>query len=469
MKILAVDGNSIMNRAFYGIRPLTTKDGQFTHAIYGFLTMLEKIKADTEPSAVAIAFDLKAPTFRHKEYSGYKATRKGMPPELSQQVEPLKKLLTLLGYKVVSCEGYEADDILGTFAKSATLSGNECVIATGDRDSLQLVSENVTVRLAATKAGAPVATLYDVEKIKEEYSVTPRQLIDIKAIQGDTSDNIPGVAGIGPKGAVALISEFGSLQGVYDNIDSPTIKDGTRNKLMDSRENAFLSLRLGEIFCDVPIDTDINNYLVKMEDPAAAAKYMASLELFKLIEKFNLSHVDAAQPQEPKETKKIVAVKMAQSLADIPAEAVAFAVFDKEVFKELYLYGEDVICKSAEEELFKAYLKDKSRKLICYDSKPIYAYGERTGMDIDTADFDLTLAAYLLSPSSSDYEVQRLFSQYGNDNIAVESSEESVYFSKEYASLFGIYKNLLVEIKEKNQEKLLREIELPLAKVLARM
>ncbi len=469
MKILAVDGNSIMNRAFYGIRPLTTKDGQFTHAIYGFLTMLEKIKSDTEPSAVAIAFDLKAPTFRHKEYALYKATRKGMPPELKQQVEPLKKLLTLLGYKVVSCEGYEADDILGTFAKSATASGNECVIATGDRDSLQLVGERVTVRLAATKAGAPVATLYDEEKIKEEYGVTPRQLIDIKAIQGDTSDNIPGVAGIGPKGAMSLIGEFGSLQGVYDNIDSPSIKDGTRNKLINDKENAFLSLKLGEIFCDVPIDTNIENYVVNMEDPQAAAKYMASLELFKLIEKFSLNHIDTSEEMAVPSEKKVIKVKEASALSEIPLEAVAYPVFENGDFKELFLYCEDMILKVSEEQVMRDFLLDKNRKLLFYDSKPVYAYAERHSLPLGVAEFDLSLAAYLLSPSSSDYEVQRLSTQYGRDDIVVECDEESVYYTPEYASLYEIYKNLLNEIKEKNQEKLLRDIELPLAKVLARM
>ena len=470
MKILAVDGNSIMNRAFYGIRPHTTKDGQFTHAIYGFLTMLLKIKADTEPDAVAIAFDLKAPTFRHKKYSGYKATRKGMPIELAQQVEPLKKLLTLLGYKVVSCEGYEADDILGTFAKSAEESGDECVIATGDRDSLQLVGERVSVRLAATKAGAPVATVYDIDKIKEEYGVTPRQLIDIKAIQGDTSDNIPGVAGIGPKGATALIQEFKSLQGVYDNIDSPTIKDGTRNKLINDKENAFLSLMLGEIFCEVPIDTDINHYLVNMEDPHEAARYMASLELFKLIEKLGLSNAEAVNaPQKEEKAKKTVSVKKAETLADIPDLAVAYTVFEGDSFKALYLYSEDTILETEDEKLFRAFINDNDRSHIYYDSKPLYAYGERVGLDLQVADFDLTLAAYLLSPSSSDYEVERLSSQYGRDDIEVENPKDGIYYSAEYASLFEVYNNLLKEIKEKNQEKLLKDIEFPLSKVLARM
>ena len=213
MRLLVVDGNSIVNRAFYGIRPLTTKDGQFTNAIYGFLTMLEKIKTDTNPDRVAIAFDLKAPTFRHKAYAGYKAQRKGMPDELAQQMAPLKELLQLLGYTLVTCEGYEADDILGTLAKKCESNGDLCFLATGDRDSLQLVSETTTVDLASNKQNI----MYTPQKVMEDYGVTPKELIEVKAIQGDTSDNIPGVAGIGPKGATDLISRYHSVSYIYDN------------------------------------------------------------------------------------------------------------------------------------------------------------------------------------------------------------------------------------------------------------
>ncbi len=221
MKLLVLDGNSILNRAFYGIRLLTTKEGLFTNGIYGFLTMLQKILSDTEPNGVAIAFDRKSPTFRHKAYDGYKAQRKGMPEELAQQLPTLKELLQLLGYRLLECDGFEADDILGTLARSCREKGWDCVIATGDRDSLQLVGGGVTVRLLSTKMGQPVSTLYDEGTVREEYGVTPPQLIDIKAIQGDSSDNIPGVPGIGAKGAQMLIQTFGSLDGVYSHLESP--------------------------------------------------------------------------------------------------------------------------------------------------------------------------------------------------------------------------------------------------------
>ena len=208
MKLLVLDGNSILNRAFYGIKLLTTKSGEFTNGIVGFLNILEKVKDETEPDAVAIAFDMKAPTFRHKAYAGYKAQRKGMPPELAAQMPVLKELLGDLGYKIVTCEGWEADDILGTFAETCENTDNTCMIATGDRDSLQLVSPKTTVRLATTKFGQSAVTLCDEAYIKETYGVEPKQLIDIKAIQGDTSDNILGVAGIGEKGAGELIRKL---------------------------------------------------------------------------------------------------------------------------------------------------------------------------------------------------------------------------------------------------------------------
>jgi len=465
MRLLAVDGNSILNRAYYGIRPLTTKDGQFTHAIYGFLTMLEKIKADTNPDSVAVAFDLRAPTFRHKAYAGYKAQRKGMPEELAQQVEPLKELLLLLGYKLVSLEGYEADDILGTFAASCEERGDECVIATGDRDSLQLVSDKVTVRLAATKQGTPTAVLYDTAKVLEDYCVEPRKLIDIKAIQGDTSDNIPGVSGIGPKGATDLILKFGSLQAVYDNIDSEQIKDSVRNKLIADKENALLSLMLGEICRTVPIDTNPENYKVEMKDPAAAARYMARLELFKLMDKMGLNTAGGVFQEE---TKEKIAVKITEvksfSQIKLSENTVADVEFHEGEFSRLCVYTEDEAYVTDDLNVFKEFLRDNSKKNF-YDTKPVYSYADKMGIDMPEASFDVSLAAYLLNPSSSDYSPPRLCAEYRIDEALVEGEGVEPAF----ASLPLIYKKLQKEIEEKQQKNLLDTIELPLARVLARM
>lgn len=269
MKLLVLDGNSIINRAFYGIKLLTTKDGRYTNAIYGFMNIFYKLCDELHPDSVAFAFDLKAPTFRHKMYDEYKAGRKPMPPELAEQMPVLKDLLRALGYKIVTKEGYEADDILGTLAFSCK-DGDECYIATGDRDSLQLVGDNVKVLLASTKMGRPETNIYDVKRIKDDYGVTPHQLIDIKALMGDSSDNIPGVSGVGQKTAQSLISELGSIQNIYDNIDTIDIRETLRNKLKNDKDSAFMSYKLGEIYKSVPIETDYSFYVPDEGDKGEA-------------------------------------------------------------------------------------------------------------------------------------------------------------------------------------------------------
>ena len=271
MKLLVIDGNSILNRAFYGVRLLSTKDGRFTNGIFGFMNIFLHLLEEYKPEAVAVAFDVKAPTFRHKMYDAYKGTRKPAPAELVEQFPTLKELLDSLGYTVVEKPGYEADDILGTLSAAC---GKEdfCYIATGDRDSLQLVRDNVNVVLATTRMGKSETVLYDTAKIKEVYGVTPKQLIDIKAIQGDTSDNIPGVAGIGEKGAQDLIGRFGSVEYIYENLDTIDVKAGIRLKLEASKDNAFLSKELGRICLEAPVDTDLRDYLIK-EPNAQKARF----------------------------------------------------------------------------------------------------------------------------------------------------------------------------------------------------
>ena len=466
MKLLAVDGNSIMNRAYYGIRPLTTKDGRFTHAIYGFLTMLEKIKADTNPDSVVIAFDLHAPTFRHKAYSGYKANRKGMPQELRCQVEPLKELLTLLGYKLVSVEGFEADDILGTFAKAGKEKGFECVIATGDRDSFQLIDEGVSVRFAATKQGTPSAEIYDRQRIITEYGVEPKSLIEIKALQGDTSDNIPGVAGIGPKGAAELIKNFGTVEYIYENIDTIDVKEGVRNKLKASKEEAFLSRMLGEINCSVPISTEPENYRVELKDSAAAARFMASLELFKLIDKLGLGTVDitASKNEEKEQTEKQVVSDFSE-IKNRLSDSVIYCEFEACEPQKFYIINKEKIFVSEDKDLLLSVVTDKDTDKIYYDSKPVCAYADKMGKEAAGTAFDLSLAAYLLSPSSTDYSPQRLCVEYGVALPKISGGDAEA----EVAALSEVYCILKKQIEEKEQTKLLCDIEIPLANVLARM
>ena len=467
MRLLVIDGNSIVNRAFYGIRPLTTKDGQFTNAIYGFLTMLTKLKNEENPDAVAIAFDLKAPTFRHKAYSGYKATRKGMPPELASQMTPLKELLKLLGYKIVTCEGYEADDILGTFATACENSDDECVIATGDRDSLQLVSDKTSVHLCTNKDDI----LYTPEKIMEDYGVTPLELIEIKAIQGDSSDNIPGVAGIGPKGAGDLIKKYHTVEYIYDHIDELDIKDGVRNKLKNSKENAILSRMLGEICRTAPIDTEVQKYVVNMENPAECARYMAKLELFSLIEKFGLNETEVPLEKHT-EVKSLEIIEnednnvLLKNITELEKLYFNAEFSDKELKIFAFLYDGKVYL-SKNKELFEKLLCDEKIEKYTKNSKSIFAYADRNGFEIKSLVFDVELAAYLLEPSSKDYSDENLCKL---NEIELPTTQNEEYKSYRALAVYDfLCEKLNSEIKANEQEKLLVDIEIPLADVLAKM
>ena len=459
MKLLVVDGNSILNRAFYGIRLLTTKDGQFTNAIYGFLTMLLKIQEDVTPDAVAIAFDLKAPTFRHKAYEGYKSNRKGMPEELHQQLQPLKDLLTLLGYTIITKEGYEADDILGTLSHTCKVNGDECVLATGDRDSLQLINDKVTVRLASTKGGKANAILYDEKKIMDDYGVTPRQLIEIKAIQGDSSDCIPGVPGIGPKGAGDLIQRFNNLDYIYENLDTIDIKDGMRKKLRENKDSAYMSRMLGEIKLDIPIDTDINHYLVNCTQPDEASRMMAKLELFSLIDKFKLKEVESTE-ETPKEKKKY-SLNEKNTIDLLGKELYIYSNSkSKGDIDYLYIIEENEIIKTTDVDTV---LKSENKKYV-YSSKELFAYANKKGFEIKNLVFDVTLASYLLNPNSSSYDIDKLNGEY-----EVETYDGEDEFLCNIAPMIDLCNILEKKIEQCNQKKLLNEIEIPLSNVLARM
>lgn len=477
MKLLVLDGNSIFNRAFYGIKLLTTKDGTFTNAIYGFLTMLYKIKEDTNPDAVAVAFDMRAPTFRHKEYDGYKAQRKGMPPELAQQLPILKELLTLLGYQIVECEGYEADDILGTLARVCTEEGHECVLATGDRDSLQLVNPSVTVRLAATKFGQPVVTVYDEAKIKEDYGVTPHQLIDIKALQGDSSDNIPGVSGIGAKGAADLIQKYGSIEAIYQDFDQLDLKPAMRKKLEEGKESAFLSYKLGTICLQAPIDTNLEHYHVSEGDVQAAVRLMAKLELFSLIKKWGLDQIEVEQ--EALITEQSLQIKecddtrsLLQQLQQTGSAYFVVSYRDKQV-ETLYFHLENTVCTvntAKHADFLKAFCESEDIKKYTHDVKPLYAALYRQNIGLVQVEMDTMLAGYLLNPSSSNYEIERMATEYGVEQPQMDSQLIEQDSMVKWAAIYpALYRVIDDKISQNTQHKLLHEIELPLAKVLAQM
>ena len=412
MKLLVLDGNSILNRAFYGIKLLSTKDGQYTNAIYGFMTTFLKILDESQPNAVAIAFDMKAPTFRHEAYEGYKSNRKGMPEELASQLEPLKELLTALGYKIVMCEGYEADDILGTLAAECTAKGYECMIATGDRDSLQLVSPTVTVRIAATKMGKPDVTLYDEDKIKEVYGVAPPQLIDIKAIQGDTSDCIPGVAGIGEKGAKDLISRFGNLDYIYENIDSIDIKKGVRQKLIDGKEMAYTSRMLGTIVKNAPVDTEISHYVKTSGDVEQAKRIMARLEMFSLMKKMDFSEEVKTVQTDVKTVEYAEFESLEKLYEHLRGKNVDFVYFnDISIYDGEKIYIVPSLMPDFT-DFIQSFFKDDSIKKRTHNAKPVFAELDEMGIDCNSIIFDTSLAAYLLNPNASDYSLDRLLQEY---------------------------------------------------------
>lgn len=479
MRLLVLDGNSILNRAFYGIRLLTTKDGIYTNAIYGFLKILEKLKDETSPEAIAIAFDVSAPTFRHKAFAGYKAQRKGMPEELAAQLPILKELLTALGYTFIEREGFEADDILGTLAHHCEKEKHSCVIATGDKDSLQLVSQNVSVRIASTKHGHAQATLFDEEKIMQEYKVSPKQLIEIKALQGDASDNIPGVAGIGPKGAGELICKFHDIDYIYDNLDALDIKDGLRKKLLAGKESAFLSRMLGTIRVDAPIDCELSRYIPKEIDVSEAVRLMTKLEFFSLIEKMGLNaQLQKGAPAQAGETfrcefcaelsalkkrlKDNTAADFVADCEDGALNAVVFALEDK------------LIVVESQQEGFHSFItdifEDETIKKRTHNFKSLFRTAENAGISLVGADFDTMLAGYLLSPSSSDYDLLTLAQSYELALPKIENAPEShEALAKQAAVLPALADALHEKLLECEQLSLLEEMEIPLSRVLSRM
>ncbi len=468
MRLLVLDGNSILNRAFYGIKLLTTKDGLFTNGIYGFLTMLGKIESDTEPQAVAIAFDMHAPTFRHKAYDGYKAKRKGMPDELAQQMPLLKELLHDLGYKTVECEGFEADDILGTLADACERTENECVIATGDRDSLQLVTQKTFVRLVTTKFGQTLTTLYTPEKVREDYGVTPKQMIDLKAIQGDSSDNIPGVAGIGPKGATELISAFGSLDGVYENLESETIKAATRKKLAEGKESAYLSYFLGTIVKNAPVDLDVEHYRRSPIDLKNARALMTKLELFSLMEKLLPAESAPAEPAASKDALPDVLVyedgaAVLTKLFDFGRADFVFDADENGISRFVFLIGKTLFDVKYDDAFFRAFCALPVPKRTV-SVKPLYKAADDLGVELECITMDLELAAYLINPSSNNYSPLRLAAQYSLEAPLFEDVR-----CREAAVIGALSDRLLKDLRENGQEKLFYEIELPLARVLAAM
>ena len=471
MRLLVIDGNSIANRAFFGIKLLTTKDGRYTNAIYGFLNILLSLLKECDPDEVAVAFDLRAPTFRHKMYDGYKATRHGMPEELAQQMPVLKELLADLGYRAVTAEGWEADDILGTLAAACDARKDDCYLATGDRDSLQLVSESTTVLLAATVMGRSKTVVMDEDAIQEKYGLAPKQLIEVKSLMGDTSDNIPGVKGIGEKTALSLVQTFGSLEGVYQNIDDKRIKPKQREHLLEDKSMAELSHTLGTIRTDAPIDTAEGSYTVGEGNKPAAVRLLQELEIHSLIPRFGLDGVapEAAAEEQAVELPEAELAPLPLTPAGRYLVAARPAVTGKQGTRNVVLQPEswyavqDTTVYPLENADLLRLLDNADVTLDVFNSAPLYAKAMAAGGWGSSIVWDGKLAAYLLDASASKYQISEL---------AVSYRAKAAFTCEEWpdaGSLADLFAKMKAEITACGEDDLYHDIEFPLAQVLADM
>lgn len=482
MNLLVLDGNSIVNRAFYGIKLLTTKSGYYTNAIYGFLNILLKLQDTCHPDGVAVAFDVHEPTFRHKQYADYKAGRKPMPQELRAQMPVLKELLTALGYTTVECPGWEADDVLGTLAAACRVSGDTCFIATGDRDALQLAHGGVKVLLARTKMGQAVTDVYDEAAIAAEYGITPQALIQVKALQGDSSDNIPGVAGVGAKTALDLVQRFGTLDAIYKDLDTLDIKPGVREKLRRDKDKAYLSLNLGTIRTNAPIDAAPAHYAVTGGDPAAAVALFRKLELFSLIDKFNLDRdlvpgVETEAPAPAHRPERLTCVDADDLLTRLRKAGNVYVVpqmAEGTVTDLFFPLGDTVFVMPADTPEFgyfvRTLLAEDTVRIFGYNTKELHRLAQKQGVRCGNICGDLQLSAYLLRPSDAKYDLAQLALEY---NVPVPAYRNSLDQEEPAVALAVILPELFAKtdalIDDAGQRKLLTEIELPLAGVLARM
>ena len=463
MKLVILDGNSIVNRAFYGIRQLSAPDGTPTNGVYGFLAILRKLIDAEKPDSLCVAFDLKAPTFRHKRYDGYKAQRKGMPEELAVQIPILKEVLDEMGILRLELEGYEADDLLGTVGKRCEASGWDCRIVTGDKDSFQLISETTHVCHVKSRMGQTETKEYTPELFREEYGFEPVRIIDLKALMGDSSDNIPGVPGVGEKTAMDLVQRYGTLQHIYDKLDELDIKEGVRKKLREGRESAELSYELATICTAVPIEFEPADALWHDNYKRGLYGLFKKLGFNKFIEKWGIeasqdtsgaaeiSHMHRSDAPTYDELCK--AVKTAELIAVTAGENLdSLEICDgKTVYTAHWsALGDDY------DKLLRLVFSDGVKK-VSHNVKELMSRLLAEGLPLDGFVYDTALAAYLLDATESDYDLHRVSMRYCGAEL---SGAEAIYRLKPVTE---------EKLKELQMDKLYYEIELPLCRVLAEM
>ena len=498
MKLMVIDGNSIVNRAFYGVRMLNTRDGRPTNAIFGFLNILLKLLEQEKPDAVCCTFDLRAPTFRHLAYEGYKATRKGMPDELAAQMPVLKQVLDAMNIPRYELEGWEADDLIGTIARRGAEQGWDTVAVTGDKDSLQLVDEHVTVDLVTTRMGQTTTKAMTPAAFREEYGFDPIHMIDLKALMGDASDNIPGVKGIGEKTALDLIRRYGSVQAIYADLDQVEAKPAVLKKLAEGEEQAKMSYDLATIHTDAPIDFQPEDALRKDPNGPALYELFLDLEFAKLIDKLGLKAPQGDAPAAEQPVEGTCESEVVTERARMEELLASFRERDHVSF--LTLPGLDGVCVEWGEENHGRCALFFADKLECYndflrgffaadvkkvshDVKPLMVTLLAEGLSTDGFVFDTALAAYLLAPTDGSYELEKLSVTYFNFETAKAKTyqEEGAFgpladitvpmgaWMSHTALVESLYQTLAPRLKGLGLEQVYDDIELPLCPVLARM
>lgn len=457
-KLLIVDGNSIMNRAFYGVRPLTTKDGLHSNAVFGVVNILEKQIEAIKPDYTAVAYDLKAPTFRHKMYAEYKAGRHAMPDELQEQVPFVKDCTSGLGFRRLEFEGYEADDILGTLSRLSVGEDVFCYILTGDRDALQLIGERVHVLLAGNKE----TTDMGVSEFSEKYGILPTQFVDVKALMGDSSDNIPGVPGIGEKTALKLISEYGSLDNIYESIDTAGHTPSLYKKLTEGKESAYLSRTLAKINCEVPLGISLTDLRFDGINKKILLPLFEKLEFSAFLKRFDLYSGDQASLEKGSTAEEKINLEVRDiteiDLADLSTVSPFSIGYDGE---ELSLFDGTIVYRYMGDLGAIIRFLNAHPFIISHDCKMLYKRLTTADEGFRSCKFDPMLAAYVVDSGMGDYSLSRLALAYLG-SVPPEGTPSAV-------TAYRLYEPLSEKIREIASEKLLYEIEMPLAAVLADM
>ena len=496
MLLMVLDGNSIVNRAYYGVRPLTTRDGLFTNAIFGFVNILQKLLDEGKPDALCVAFDRKAPTFRHLQYADYKGTRKGMPEELAMQMPVLKEVLAAMNIPVFELDGWEADDLIGTISRRCEAAGWDCDIVTGDKDSLQLITDRTTVKLVTTRMGQTSWVDMTPEVFQEKYGFDPIRMIDLKGLMGDTSDNIPGVKGVGEKTAMGLIRKYGSIESMYANFDDPDIKGALRTKLDSGREQAKLSYDLATIRCDAPIEFRPEDALRKEFDNNALYHLFLRLEFTKFIERYHLEAAPKIEevPEYTVEAEDVTSADRLEELLLLWQEQTYVVCLAMDSLDGVAVQWEESerLCRAAfvyqpnlgaaYDRFLDVFFSDRVKK-VSHDVKPLMNRLLGEGLSTEGFVFDTAIAAYLLAPTDGSYQLDKLFVSYYNCEIQPQvdynhpdafsplgdAAQAAASLHAHVSAVEALHETLKGKLEAFGILHLLTELELPLCRVLAEM